>query len=52
MYFQPFAVKTAQIQDNRRSLIKDSFSHTQKRRKYTVAFLAKEKIPNYLKAAF
>lgn len=45
MYFQPFAVKTAQIQDNRSQ---DHSSrtpfHTHKnRRKYTVAFFSKRK---------
>ena len=58
MYFQPSEVETAQIQDNRsqdHSSRRPFHTHTKKKkreRKYTDTFLAKEKVPNYLKAAF
>ena len=58
MYFQPSAVETAQIQDNRgqdhssRSPFHKKKKKIERERKYTVTLLAKEKVPNYLKAAF
>ena len=58
MYFQPSAVETAQIQDNRgqdhssRSPFHKKKKKRERERKYTVTLLAKEKVPNYLKAAF
>ena len=57
MYFQPSEVETAQIQDNRsqdHSSRSRFHTHTKKKRERenTVTFLAKEKVPNYLKAAF
>lgn len=57
MYFQPSEVETAQIQDNRsqdHSSRSPFHTHTKKKRERenTVTFLAKEKVPNYLKAAF
>lgn len=59
MYFQPSAVETAQIQDNRSQdhSSRSPFHEKKKKkrdreRKYTATLLAKEKVPNYLKAAF
>ena len=58
MYFQPSAVETAQIQDNRsqdhssRSPFHEKKKERERERKYTATLLAKEKVPNYLKAAF